>query len=323
MINSLVPWRTFAYVHGQEHTVPGSTTNPACIYFTAENDPTATTQATAATVCWLDYLHLGSILNQLWPTKILTTNNFLSQGNIGWTTSDFRTRVLVRGYHSHYIRNASTEDVYITAYYCRARKDIARGAGLSNKSVYWFLAQGFAQSGLDLADNDPATNLFMDDAAMSPFNSFQFCSDFKITRTKQYRIPLGGQKNIHLRHRAVLLRPADLYCVGVNLALNADKLWSELDPRYNHHRHTRFVLFKMAGRPAGYGAAQSNWGKLIDVTTPTIQMESKFHYQCKIVPTLAAPSAVLSYTGFDPLSAHPPAVVVPGNAQVGVESDAK
>jgi len=102
------------------------------------------------------------------------------------------------------IRNQCNEDVYITAYYCKPRYPLQfeynpPDSHTEGFNTYWWLSQGFYQNGIGTSGTNPTypdVNVGMTDSSFTPFDSADFTSDFKIMKSKRFKVKPSGEKKL-------------------------------------------------------------------------------------------------------------------------------
>lgn len=324
VINALSDYQNIAYGYGSEfNVVHNSDNSPACVYFTCESsapgDDTLT-KDTVATVELCDPLHLAQIANYIyndfWSNSTITPSISAPNNRL---VSAFN-RILTKAKLTYTLRNQSTETAYLSAFYCRARGNVNWDVTETN-NIYRYLSQGFANKGLDKSHTIPSQNAAMTQLDVNPFESFDFCRNFKITKVKRLKIDPSEQVRLSLKRRPFLWRPADYFQVDPGLGTGPWS-WTSAHKRYNIFKFGTFILFKLESRPAGYGAAQANYTKYIQTTTPTVVLYSRFLYSSKMVPTMANQNAIAFNIGFGYDGTHGPAIVVPDGDVIGEEKDA-
>lgn len=324
VIEALAPERAHTFQYGQEHTVPTtvSANGKPCVYFCCERYTNTSTINTVSTVELFDWSHVMNIADVYRSSGNLSLY-FQPATATAIYGEDPRLQILFkRATQVTNIRNQSNEPIHLTAYYCRPRGNCSFDAVTGIQNVYSFLAQGFANNGLDSAHVSASTNIIMNVAEYNPFNSFDFCRNFKITAVKKRRVHPGMITTFRNRRKRVLLRPIDLIEPFANS--NAAS-WSGSRQKYSFHKSARFILFKLTGAPAGFGgnAPQATYGKLIQETSPSVVMETLFKYYTKAVPGQQNFSFSYETLGFvDPVTAtHNPQIIIPDGDVVGDEKD--
>lgn len=322
VINALQPWQTYTAEYGQEHTVQASGSDSSCFYFTCELTDTAagTTKNNVTTIELLDYRHLGTMFIDGWLGTVANSFN----GPVGVSANNYtsnKSKMLVKGWQLSRIRNQSNEPVRITCYWLRPRHDINLNVGSSGvANLYTTMANGFIANGINVANQTPSTNAGMTEARYSPFNSFDLCRDFKIYRVQKKVLNPSDMTTFSLKSKPVIMRPMDLWQHTGTSTANWDA-----DPtkrKYDFHRRCRVLLFRVDSNPAGWGAAQANYTKNIQQTTPTVLMDTLFRYECKMVHIPPTPTAIIESAGIANNAGVGPAIIVPDGDVVGVEADA-
>lgn len=322
VINALQPWQTYSAEYGQEHTVQASGSDASCFYFTCELSDTSagTTKNNVTTLELDDYRHLGPMFIQGWLGSVANSfNNAVGASTNNYTSN--KSKMLVKGYQMSRIRNQSNEPVRITCYYLRPRHDInynVGSAGITN--LYNIMVSGFLANGLDPGNTTASTNSNMTRARFSPFQSYDLCRDFKITRVQTRLLNPSDTTTFINKRKAHMLRPMDLWQHTGTTTANWDTAPGQR--KYDYHRNCRVMLFRVDSNPAGWGAAQTNYTKNIQQTTPTVIMDTIFKYECKMVHIPPTPSAMLETAGIAFNASNAPSIIVPDGDVVGPEVDA-
>lgn len=321
VIKALSNDQVFTAEYAGETTVPanaGIGVGVLCTYVMTEVYDNAVTVDNVHTVELFDYRHLGKISDFLWVGSL--TNSMLAAGANGTNSlSSFRSKYIVRGVARYQLRNQSTEPVRISAFYCRPRHPLMLSNAVPNPNIYQWMSLGFANNGLDVGNILPSNNHTMHTARFSPFQSYDFCRDFKIMKTKQLRIDPGQSRVCYLKRRWKTIRPSDLWYVNSS---SVGASWFGATQKYSYHGKEMFILFKIEAAPAGWGSAQATYAKKLATTTPTVILETTFKYHARIVPHRYEQHNDLEITGFDLNGVTAPAIVVPDGDVVGVEADA-
>jgi len=150
------------------------------------------------------------------------------------------------------IRNVLTgddaNDVIVTAYHWRARRDLPGSASPDPRSAYEL---GLIKTGV-IVDPDNPTNpwdqrLEVTDPGSTPFHSSFFCRHFVILKRTKYRIPPGDEINIMLKDNRMRTIP-------LHRAIQRTTLGG----------HTQGILFEYMGTPG-----------LLGGVTPTLSTQSQ------------------------------------------------
>lgn len=302
---------------GQEHTVTAATLNVTpCVYFTTEIYTTTSTQDNVSDVVLYDYTHMVLIAERLWTNKA-GTGMLATLSDKGWVTQDLRNKILIQGSLTYTLRCQSNETEYVTAYYCKPRGAIVFDTQFPNVNVYNYLALGFAQMGMDSGSTIPSTQDYMRDDDFSPFDSLQFCQNFKIYKVKRIKINVSEQRTLRIKSKRHLLSPSRIWNV-FDTTLN----WSTAYQKYAYMPQAKFILFKFAGRNAALGADQpaTTYVKAITKTTPTIAMDTIFRYKAKLVAQPYSPHSTLLSSGI--LATANPQIIQNQNIIETTEKDA-
>jgi len=324
VVNALAEWRTFTAEYGQEHTVSRLTDAKSCFYFTVERYAQLNTKDDVPTIELYDWNHVMNIADFLRVNTGLFNFPITAAFGNNVVGADLRLKYLLKGKQISTIRNQSTEAVNITAYYCRPRAqhvnfgDTATGGVEHN--TYKFLAQGFANNGIDPGLPLPSLNEGMLDGNYSPFESFDFTHNFKVVKVRKVHIVPSSEKTFVLSSSSKLLRPLDYINNAGTTSGFAN--WSSSRRKYTMLRPAQFLLFKVTTRPAGWGAVQAGYSKQIQQTSPTIIMDTTFRYKAKIVPSYPSTNSVIEQVGIAINGATAPAIIVADGDAVGTEMDA-
>lgn len=318
MIKALAETQDVTAEYGQEHTVSLFSNFQTCIYFTTERYAASNSSSVVQTIGLFDNWHLASIADVVMPNfpavgATAATANYITMFNL----PNLRQKIMVKGACRYTLRNQCTEPVKITAYYIKPRFNV-KLIPTSGANLYYFLGVGFANNGLDPANANPS-NAYMINNKFTPFDSFDFCKNFKIYKTKKLSIDPGRMAYQEIKGQ-ILYRPADF--VQLLGTANPTQRWNLGPYTYDVNRLTRFCLFQLEGQPAGFGSAQANYSKNIQMTTPTVIMDTKFNYRVNLVQHVPTVHSNIENLGIAPNGSTAPAIVVEGGDAVGVESDA-
>lgn len=315
--------------YGQEHVlpinvpeVPGTApyTSQTCLYFTSElYNASIGGKNTVVTLSLLDNRHISQLADRI----LIAQPGQMSGGpgtpaTFATTTGDnLKARFAVKGSAIYTIRNQSTEPMQFTAYYCRPRGNINYNETVAQPNFYTWLSTGFANNGIDNGHQLANTNVAMNQAVYSPFNSFDFVRDFKISKVKNYKIQPGQMKKWRLKSKNKLIRPADI----IQILGATTGTWGQQIVKYAVNKHERFILFKAWGQPGGWGAAQATYLKQIQMTQPGFVLHTKFKYTCYKVTNTFTPSALVENVGIADNSATSFAsIIIPDAAVKGLVS---
>lgn len=316
-------------LYGQELTVGASTLAPQSAYMVTEvYDPTtgadAATKDTIATVPLFSNRHLASLADVVWRGNI---NNSMVQPayNEVSITTDVAARVVARGQVSYKLRNQSTDIVHVRCYVCRSRQDTNMFNFVSSASfqtsyinLYAQLAAGFAASGIDPAVAGTANN-GMNQRQYSPFNSQVFCENWKITRSKTYKLNPGAMKVLGLKSRRIVFRPSKYFAVS---GTTTPTTWRGASWVYLHNKFEKFILFQIMSEPMGFGAAQTNYSKEVSNTSPTVILNTQFGYHVNLLPFPKTGTSNIEISGFDAPSSTTNTIVNPLESVLAEEKDA-
>lgn len=319
VLNTLTDKRVFTAVYGQQHTVPDApVTSPACVYFTTEKYTAGGTKGTVPTLFIMDNLHLGLIYDLVWQST--TSQSILAATkNESDLTTSLEMPFAISCKATYELRNQSTEDEYITAYYCKVRSPISYTDNAKLTNIYLYMAKGWAQSGIN-SSNPTQTNGGLTAANFSIFQSKTFLRKCKIVKTK--KITLRAGKTAHLKYgcKTKMIRASDTHQYDDSDDSNQ---WSTgVNPINYANRYGRFILFRLDSRPMGYGAEQNDYSKLISHTTPSIILQTHFAYN---VRSLWQPTTVhydMDGAGITEHSATTNTIINPDTAALGEEKDA-
>lgn len=312
--------------YGQEHQIPvkvpenpgtASFTSQQCLYVTTEiYNVAVTNRQQVATIHLMDNRHLLQIADRvLVGTPAQMTGAPGVPPTYSNTTGDnLKARIAVKGSCVYTLRNQSTEPMQFSLFYCRPRGNINFDQA-AFPNIYSWLATGFANNGLDNTHVNADTNITMNQACFSPFNSFDFTRDFNIDRVRNVKIQPGQMRKFSLKTGQTVYRPADIaQIVGAGSGN-----WLVQSPKYVFNKHERFIMFKAWGQPAGWGTAPTAYMRLIQMTAPGFVLHSKFRYECYKVSNTLTPSTIVEASAiFDNSAAAAPSIIVPDAAVKGV-----
>jgi len=316
----LTRYQVFKAVYGQEQQ--NSTWSggfPRCLYFTAEHYLTSSTMDTVPTLQLNGNYHLAKIADLLWINTPIVSQGGASN-NLTTMTMDINSRLQFKSKVEYVIRAASTEYVDFEMFVCRARKNINFTNYLSgttnpatNINVYNHLSLGFAQNGLDPNNTEASLNAAMRQLEFTPFQSTWFCENFKILRSKKFRISGGNEKRFVLKTRPFLFKPKDYF---TSLGGDSAATWQAANHVYCNNKFERFILFRMCSRVQGSGAAfVSGHSQVTSNTNDVYQMNSFFTYMARAMKQPKTPFASFdTYTGF--------ATVAGGNTIINAKTHA-
>lgn len=324
-MRALIPAQDFYAQYGQQHTVPTwASGSVKSIYFTTERYNAAQNKETIVNCPLFMNNNIANCLNVLWKGTLQAMQLAPAALSTTYDTSR-KSPILIGGKSIYTLRNQSTEDEYLTAYWCKARRDVTlrtpTPASTTVYNLYQFLARGFAQSGIDPFENLATTNDGMEDVMLTPFQSIEFTRNFKIVKTKKIKLDAGGSRRFFYGAKTRLIRPDDYFLFDD--ADDSSLTWSTCPERCNFNRHTRFILFQLHSRPAGYGAAQLQYSKLISSTTPTIILDTKHFYRCRIHHQFRTPIGLIEQNGYAVPSATTNVIINPDTAALADEKDAE
>lgn len=317
------PWQTYVAEYGQETTCGAvvSTYRP-CVYFTCEKAQGGATMDTVQTICLGDLLHVASICNQLWKNTLIASFA-LSSNNTTTMATNIKSKVILKGRQTSVIRNQSTEPAVIRAWILKPRHHVA-GLSISDNGVvniYNWLSLGFANNSLDGGDTTPLTNVTMRDANYSPYNAWNVCRDFKIKQLKPKTLDPGRMGTWNVKLKQFTFRPLDYWDTA---GLASTSPWDNpaTTRRFQYIKNARIIIFRLDANPAGFGSDQAGYTKNIQMTTPTVVMDTKFVYETKFMYDINKPSGSIEFLGITTNGTVKPAIVVEGGDVVGLETDA-
>ena len=128
--------------------------------------------------------------------------------------------------------SSSTAETIVHAYYCVARKDLASGYNVSSALVNGFINTGYA--GAATAPDS------------TPFQSLDFCQDWKIYKVKRY-----------------LLQPGKFIRCTLTSTKMMQKYARDMQTYFVWHGKTKLVLFHQQGVPAHDTATKALLGESI------------------------------------------------------------
>jgi len=302
-MSQLIPRpRSAKAIYGQQHTVEASSaTNVACQYVVTELKAASASDKDAISTITLNCnRHLAYIGDfAIKGTTTLAQGSAVTQDTD--MDTDIRFKVRVRSHVQYAMRNQSTDLIQVRAYYCKCRQDTNLFnfvSGTTNswsiKNHYQTLASGFAQNGLNPGDSAPQTNDAMVNRLLTPYQSLLFTQTFKIFKKKAVTLYPGRIARFAVKSKPFLFRPAKyFYMTGSTVYTSFVNAY----PTYNNPRYEKFILFQVCSVPTGTGSSQANYSKDIGENTPTILLESSFHYKYNYVHHFARAATVFETSG--------------------------
>jgi len=312
--NALIPWKNIKYTYGQGHTTVGYTTGGGgCHWFTTElYTGTVSARTARNTVLLGSVQHALDIADHIYPA-IPKIPNEESPGFV----QEYTSKYMLQGQVIYTLRNQANETEQLEAFTCIVRKDklYARNGDLSQpNNVYDIFAQGLSirGQGSTNADNVTLTNDNTD-----VWQSPTFLKYFKIVKRKRFSIKAGEQKAFRLRMRTQIVQPADLTV----LSASTDAVsWVNKQREYNYRKGGRFILFKIKARIAGYADQLAGLDPMaITYTTPTVIMESQFHYKARMMYTQGSSDVIFQGFGTQSQTAQ---VIIDNDYTIGNEVSA-
>lgn len=319
VIQALASQRTFKYEYNQtENVVATPGTYQTCNYFTTEVDDIKGIDVdTALTPRLGDLGQLAEIADFCWPVVPATGS---IQGGVfgGAATQDLKGQIELSGSCKYNVRSMTNEDVYLTAYYCKVRKDgvflvNSAAAADEKRNIYHYLSLGFAQNGLNPTQTAPSLNAYMKDKLGSPFQSWKFIQNFKIHKIKKFKLSPGKETSLKINLKRMLWRPSDYIVIPARFAGSTAGTWGSNFKSTELCKFQRFILFKLDSRIAHPETpATPNLGALTN-TTPTVIMSTHFTYRTRFVATEQSPDVIFTSINFQSTS----------NAQIMRDEDFK
>lgn len=284
--------------YGQELTVSGASFVPAVGYMTTEAfDPSGViNKDTCQTRVLLDVVHIPAIADALWKNTPGASANIIGTTNQANPTESIKAKYLVSAKATYRIRNQSNEPVWITAYFCKCRKDYRYVEGAAVNNIYGLLSRGFATNGKDSGNVTADNNAGMTDQDYTPFQSNVFCEMAKILRKKRFKITPGAQHFEILKMKEKWINMMDYAALEGTTAPTLT--WVQWTRKYDFSKHARFILFRVESNPAGLGTAQPNYSKQISHTTPTVIMDTQFVYSARMANTKGTGMIDLEFDGY-------------------------
>lgn len=273
--------------YGQMISVVAQSSFPTSVYVTTEvfdgaSAPDDADKNEIITVTLNSARHLASLADVAWKNNV-TTSQAAPVFNSTTFNTDIGMRILINSSVKYSVRNQSTDIVRVRAYYCRARQDLNIknfSSGTTNPTsiynLYMQLARGFAINGLDAGNFTATSNSAMVNRKYTPYNSHLFTSNWKIYKSKLMTLSPGRLVTLGIKQRRFCYRPSKYFELnGTGGAVS----WRTSQLVYHHNRFEKFIMFQIDSSPAGYGAAQTNYSKLVGSTTPTVILDSEFKYK--------------------------------------------
>lgn len=311
--------------YGQEHNVPSVNASglgvKPCKYFTTEVYSATDTFDNVTTVPLYSYRHIAAMLNTAWKDTLTSSFNLAGSNVVMGVHTNPRCRLYASGVVKHLIRNQTNESVVLRAYYCKARGNVpSLNLNANYLNIYQWLSNGFCNS-IGGSANTPLTSAYMSDSTKSPFDSHDFCRDFKIYKVKSTTIQKGAMHRVVLRSKTRMFKPLDHFYVG-GTNTGGSFVDSINMRKFAYARGTKFILFRLEAAPAGWGATQSTVGKQIQCTTPTVIMETEFLYRYKFLNLIPTPYVLLENTGIAENGLTAPSIMQDDEWKAGVEAEA-
>lgn len=274
-------WKNVTFTYGQGHTSIGAAApGGGCKWFTTElYNGTVEDRSKRVTRVLGDMEHILQIADLVWPQtpKVAATSDPVF-------ITDYMSRYLLKGKVMYTLRNQANETEHLEMYTCVVRKDFnfdrVRTGDLNNvkNNIYDIFGLGLGIRGQNpLAPNadNPSLQYASTDIWMSPM----FCHWFKVVKRKRFSIKPGEEKRCSLALRTRTICPGDLTSL---LYEETPTLWINKTRQFNYVKGTRFNIFKLKARIAGFtGQTASLDPEGITYTTPTIIMESQYKYKAK------------------------------------------
>lgn len=312
--NVLVPWKVIKYTYGQGHTTVGYTTSGGgCKWFTTELYTGVVGAREATTTVLLgDIQHALDIADHVFPSIPKIPN----EDKPGFV-QEYTSKYMLKGRVIYTLRNQANETEILEAYTCIVRKDkqFARNGDLSQpNNVYDVFAQGLGIRGAGQPKSS-STNLTYDITEL--FQSPTFCKFFKVVKRKVFTIKAGEQKAFGLSMKTQTICPSDITVLAPDAV---DVAWVSKQREYNYRKGSRFIIFKIKARIAGYvGQAADLDPMAITYTTPTIIMQSQYHYKARMIYTQGTSDVVFQGFGTQSQTA---AVMLDNDFTIGNEVSA-
>lgn len=313
--------------YGQQITVqPPTGSTRSAVYVTAEAYDIATpaTKNDVITVTLNQNRHMAAVADLLWVNTLANSQAVAVYNTTTYDTS-IRCKIRVRSSVKYELRNASTDFMFVRMYTCKPRQDLnmqnvlATDTSTTYYNLYNFLSRGFAINGLDPGNFQPNSNAYMAFKDYSPFDSQLFTKSFKIMRAKRIKLRPGEQRTITLHSRPFIFDPSKYFSL---IGFTTSGSWRACDMRYLFNKFERFNLFQVESSIAGYGAAQTEYTKLISNTTPTLQMHSDFVYHAYLYWQRKTSTGLFEERGNAPQSAGANTIVNTLEGILAEEKDA-
>jgi hypothetical protein len=205
-----------------------------------------------------DVAHLALMASKLDVTPFVT--GIASVPTIG--TSNFHYEI-VKTKVNHQLVNMQSGMANITAFKCRARRDLPNSQAYGNGPVST-LGLGWVQNGVAV----PAAGNF----AMTPFQSPLFCSGYKITSVRNYVLEPGQQLTLSFKQgkRAVSMQQ-------LSSVVDQTKTWLTANYDFCTAKGSEFYLFKISGQLLDFTATSTGPG----YTTPKVFCTTTYNYEFK------------------------------------------
>lgn len=167
------------------------------------------------------------------------------------------------------LSSQSNAPALLIRYTCMARDRIVNT--LSYDNPLNILGQGFSNSGINATSTD-RTNSGLLKADLTPFQSPDFCQNFKILQTKRFTMMPGKPLHMSLTDKKV-------YVIHPNTLMNLSngQTYSTGTLVYSYLKGTKFYVFQIQG------VVSDNNGTSIVTTAPKIDCLIKWRYTYKYI----------------------------------------
>lgn len=310
--------------YGQQNGIPlDASGKPQCEYFTAELYG-SNTKDTVATLPLNCNYHMAKIADIMWKGPVGTSTGSMAQvtsndQELTGSTTNIDTVIQVKSSVNYTLRCATNESIDLTMYVVKARHNISSSTFYN---VYQQLTRGFAQNGLDPTHNQAQganLNLAFVDPQWTPYQSSQFCRDWKIVRQKKLTIAGGKERRFALKGKRFYFKPVDYF---VAMGTPTPSTWAGAAYQFQNNKFERFILFQARSRVIASGATLiANYSQSVANSADRMEMESFFTYQVRIMKQAKTPYGYLDpASGFTGVGANPQFINEKTYAQASIQT---
>lgn len=181
--------------------------------------------------------------------------------------------------------NMSLASCYLTAYFCRSRRDVPDTLNYYNPIV--IMQDGWADRGFDSTGRGVLGD---DELNLDPYKSFKFCHYFKIYKVKKLKLQGGESGKLAVKCRSRILNMSDLFTKS-----GADQAtWANYSRLFAHVKGSKFILFRAEGEVTNL----ENTKTAVTATAPRVNFITSFNYTYKRISESISDLNVGPATGF-------------------------